>query len=176
VNELIEHYQLTPHPEGGYFRETYRGAKVPGTNRSASTAIYYLLPEGQRSTLHRIGADEVWHFYRGDPLLVVELQPGGPAKITRLGPDHRKGEQLQHVVPAGTWFGAMPAPGSPLAQPDSGTLDRRSEPRKGYSLVGCTVAPGFEFSDFELGDRDRLLSQFSECEEAVLSLTPPSAS
>src|SRR6476660_1169943 len=77
VNELIAHYQLSPHPEGGYFRETYRaGAKIPGTQRSLSTAIYYLLPAGQRSRLHKIGADEVWHFYRGDPLLVVELQAG----------------------------------------------------------------------------------------------------
>jgi hypothetical protein len=159
VRELIAHYQLSPHPEGGYFRETYRAeAKVPGTNRSLSTAIYYLLPAGQRSLLHKIGADELWHFYLGDPLLVIELQPGGPAKITRLGPDHSRGELLQHVVPAGTWFGAMPAPGSK------------------YSFVGCTVSPGFEFSDFELGDRDRLLSQFSECREAVLSLTPSTSS
>lgn len=159
MNELIAHYQLSPHPEGGYFKETYRAEKtLPGTARSLSTAIYYLLPAGQRSLLHRIGADEVWHFYLGDPLLVIELQAGAPAKVTRLGPDHRKGEQLQHVVPAGTWFGAMPAPGST------------------FSFVGCTVSPGFEFSDFELGDRERLLSQFSECKEAVLSLTQPSAS
>jgi hypothetical protein len=159
VHELIEHYRLSPHPEGGYFRETYRaGAMVPGTTRSLSTAIYYLLPAGQRSLLHKIGADEVWHFYLGDPLLVVELQPLGPAKITRLGPDHRNGEQLQHVVPAGTWFGAMPAPASK------------------FSFVGCTVSPGFEFSDFQLGTRDELLSQFSECREAVLSLTQPSSS
>lgn len=159
MNELIAHYQLSPHPEGGYFRETYRAeAKLPGTARSLSTAIYYLLPAGERSLLHRIGADEVWHFYRGDPLLVIELRAGGPPKVTRLGADHRKGEQLQHVVPAGTWFGAMPAPGSQ------------------FSLVGCTVSPGFEFSDFELGQREALLSQFSECKEAVLSLTSPSSS
>jgi uncharacterized protein len=154
VNELISQYQLIPHPEGGYFRETYRArATLPGTGRSLSTAIYYLLPEGQRSLLHRIGADEVWHFYLGDPLLVIELQPEGPAKVTRLGRDPGKGELLQHVVPAGTWFGSMPAPGSK------------------FSFVGCTVAPGFEFSDFELGEREALLTQFSEARDHVLALT-----
>ena len=165
MNELIAHYQLTPHPEGGYFRETHRaGAKIPGTNRSVLTAIYYLLPQGQRSALHRLDADELWHFYRGNPLLVIELQPGGPAKITRLGADHRNGEQLQHVVPAGTWFGALPdrSPASSGPGALAGTE---------YSLVGCTVAPGFEFSHFELGKRDELLSQFSESRELILALT-----
>lgn len=152
MDQLIADYQLSPHPEGGYFRETYRSAaKVPGTTRSLSTAIYYLLPAGERSLLHRISADEVWHFYLGDPLLVVELQPRGPAKVTRLGRGH--GELLQHVVPAGTWFGAMPAMGS------------------AYSLVGCTVSPGFEFEDFELGQRADLLRQFPESRESIETLT-----
>ncbi len=152
MDQLISDYQLAPHPEGGYFRETYRSKQtLPGTGRSLSTAIYYLLPAGQRSLLHRIGADEVWHFYRGDPLLVVELQPGAAAKVTRLG--RERGELLQHVVPAGTWFGSLPAPGSR------------------YSLVGCTVSPGFEFSDFELGKRDALLAQFPEAREHVEALT-----
>ncbi|MDP2273989.1 MAG: cupin domain-containing protein [Archangium sp.] len=152
MDQLIADYQLTPHPEGGYFRETYRSKQtLAGSGRSLSTAIYYLLPAGQRSLLHRIGADEVWHFYRGDPLLVIELQPGAAAKVTRLGCE--RGELLQYVVPAGTWFGALPAPGSR------------------YSLVGCTVSPGFEFSDFELGKRDALLAQFPEAREHVEALT-----
>ena len=152
VEHLITDYQLVPHPEGGYFRETYRAAAtVPGAGRSLSTAIYYLLPAGQRSRLHRIDADEVWHFYRGDPLLVIELQPGAPAKVTRLG--RERGEHLQHVVPAGTWFGAMPAPGS------------------AFSLVGCTVSPGFEFSTFELGGRGELLAQFPQARELIEQLT-----
>lgn len=154
VQHLISQYQLEPHPEGGYFRETYRSAaRLAGTTRSLSTAIYYLLPAGQRSLLHRIGADEVWHFYLGDPLLVIELQPGAEAKVTRLGREHSRGETLQHVVPAGTWFGAMPAPGS------------------AYSLVGCTVAPGFEFSDFELAERAALLAQFPGARASIEQLT-----
>lgn len=152
MDQLIADYQLAPHPEGGYFRETYRSKQtLAGSGRSLSTAIYYLLPAGQRSLLHRIGADEVWHFYRGDPLLVIELQPGATAKVTRLG--CAQGELLQHVVPAGTWFGALPAPGSR------------------YSLVGCTVSPGFEFSDFELGQRDALLAQFPQARDHVEALT-----
>ena len=152
MEQLIAAYHLTPHPEGGYFRETYRSAAtLPGTTRSLCTAIYYLLPSGQRSLLHRIGADEVWHFYLGDPLLVVELQPHGAAKVTRLG--RGEGEQLQHVVPAGTWFGALPAMGS------------------AYSLVGCTVSPGFEFSDFEIGQRAELLRQFPGARESIEALT-----
>lgn len=154
MDQLIADYQLAPHPEGGYFRETYRAAAtISGSGRSLSTAIYYLLPQGQRSLLHRIGADEVWHFYLGDPLLVIELQPGAPAKVTRLGRERGRGETLQHVVPAGTWFGALPAPGS------------------AFSLVGCTVSPGFEFSDFELARRDALLPQFPDARDWVEQLT-----
>lgn len=154
MDQLIADYQLIQHPEGGYYRETYRSeATVPGTARRFSTAIYYLLPMGQRSLLHRIGADEVWHFYLGDPLLVIELQSGRPATVTRLGRERARGETLQHVVHAGTWFGAMPAEGSR------------------YSFVGCTVSPGFEFSDFALGDRDVLLSQFPEARVEIEALT-----
>lgn len=152
MKRLIADYQLMRHPEGGYFRETYRAqATLPNTTRSLCTAIYYLLPSGERSLLHRIDADELWHFYRGDPLLVVELQPHGPAKMTRLGA--APGEHLQHLVPAGTWFGALPAPGS------------------AYSLVGCTVSPGFEFSTFELGERAALLRQFPEARASIEALT-----
>jgi predicted cupin superfamily sugar epimerase len=150
VDELIRAYGLEPHPEGGWYRETYRStATLPGTDRGTSTAIYYLLAAGHRSCLHRIDADEVWHFYRGDALLVVELVPDGPARVTRLDPDHP-----QHVVPAGTWFGAVPAPGS------------------AWSLVGCTVAPAFEFAGFELGERPDLVRGFPQAAGWVEQLTP----
>ena len=150
MQHLIDEYGLLPHPEGGYYRETYRSpAKLAGTERSVSTAIYYLLPEGQRSSLHRIDADELWHFYRGEPLIIVELQPGAPAKLTRLSVD-----QPQHLVPAGTWFGSMPASGSP------------------WCFVGCTVSPGFEFAHFELGKRDALLSEFPLAKDLIVRLTP----
>jgi predicted cupin superfamily sugar epimerase len=149
MERLIAELNLAPHPEGGYFRETYRAqALLPGSARSVCTAILYLLGAGQRSTLHSIDADEVWHFYRGDPLEVVELVPGAPARVTRLSPTHP-----QHVVPAGTWFGARPAPGS------------------AWSLVGCTVSPGFEFSGFELGTREALLRAFPEAAADVEALT-----
>ncbi|MBL8914185.1 MAG: cupin domain-containing protein [Archangium sp.] len=146
VEALVSSLGLTPHPEGGFFRETYRApAKLAGTQRSVSTAILYLLGAGQRSKLHRIDADEVWHFHRGDPLEVIELEPSR-VKVTRLSADHP-----QHVVPAGVWFGARPT--------------------GGFSLVGCTVAPGFEFEHFELADRAALLAQFPHARDVIEALT-----
>lgn len=137
MDELIRDYDLRPHPEGGHYRETYRAeAVLPGTSRSVSTGIFFLLSRGERSRLHRIDADEMWHFYEGDPLLIVELPPGGGVRQTVLG--RERGQRLQHVVPAGVWFGALPAPGSR------------------YALVGCTVSPGFDFAGFELADREAL--------------------
>lgn len=154
--DLVERLNLLPHPEGGYFRETYRAAEniagnaLPsrfGGDRSASTAIYFLLETGQRSRLHRIQSDEVWHFYGGDPLMVVEIDRAGELKTTRLGGDLADGAVFQHVVPAGVWFGAAPA--------DDGRTGTA-----GYALVGCTVAPGFDFADFELADRTVLLAEY----------------
>lgn len=148
---IVKFLALAPHPEGGYFRETYRAAATlaPGAlpagfagPRAAATAIYYLLQAGQRSKLHRIKSDEVWHFYLGDPLVIVEIDPGGVLRETRLGIDFQAGSVPQHVVPAGSWFGAGPAEGSRFA------------------LVGCTVAPGFDFTDFELADPAALLAEF----------------
>ncbi len=151
VETLVRDLGLSPHPEGGFYKETYRAAAtLPGSSRSVSTAILYLLGKGQRSRLHRLDADEVWHFYRGGPLLVAELQRGGPAKVTRLS-----SEYPQHVVPAGTWFGSWPADGV------------------AWSLVGCTVSPGFEFSAFELGNRAALLAEFPAARAFVELLTAP---
>ncbi|NHK28006.1 cupin domain-containing protein [Parvularcula flava] len=137
-DRLIDRYDLQPHPEGGWFAETYRAGVTVDTlkgPRAASTAILFLLAAGNVSHLHRIASDEVWHFYEGGPLLVHELRDG-EVHVTRLSQDNP-----QHVVPAGTWFGARPA---------SGTA---------HSLVGCTVAPGFDFADFELADREALLGE-----------------
>jgi len=117
---------------------------------------YFLLPAGHVSRLHRIDADEGWHHYLGGALEVYELdesQPGAAAQVTRLGKDLSRGEVPQHVVAAGRWFGAAPAAGSP------------------YALVGCTVAPGFEFSHFELGGRSTLLARFPAAAELVTLLT-----
>jgi len=148
MERLIQRFALIPHPEGGWYRETYRAsATLPGTGRSVSTAILYLLAAGQRSRLHRIDADELWHFHDGDPLQVIELASGAPARVSVLS-----AEQPQHIVLAGTWFGAMPAPGSR------------------WTLCGCTVAPGFEFSRFELGDTARLLAEFPLAKPQILAL------
>jgi predicted cupin superfamily sugar epimerase len=158
AHHLIDRLGLLPHPEGGFYRETYRASlnlsaaslkpHFPG-DRHASTAIYYLLAHGDRSRFHRIRADEIWHFYLGDPLQVIELTENGGATVTLLGTDLAAGHVPQHVVPAGRWFGACPAPGS------------------AFSLVGCTVAPGFDFADFEMAKRDSLLRSYPQASDWI---------
>lgn len=125
ADEVVRHLALAPHPEGGYFRETFRDA-AREDGRAASTAIYYLLRAGERSRWHRVrDAAEVWHWYSGAPL---RLDIDGASH--RLGPDILAGEAPQAVVPAGSWQAA--------------------ESLGDWTLVGCTVAPGFEFSSFEM--------------------------
>jgi len=149
----IEHLRLAPHPEGGHFRETYRaaestaGAHLPnryGGPRVHATAIYFLLRAGEVSSLHRIKSDEIWHFHAGGPLVVFVIHPDGERWDLTLGPDPDHGQRLQAIVPAGAWFGAALGPGAP------------------YALVGCTVAPGFEFADFELADRHALVRRYPQ--------------
>lgn len=154
---LVEALDLAPHPEGGFYRETHRAAARDASGRAASTCIYFLLPAGHVSHLHRIDADEAWHLYLGGPLEIHELdpeRPAAPARVTRLGTDLARGEMPQHVVPGGRWFGAVPAPGA------------------AYALVGCTVAPGFEFERFELGERAALLANFPQARRTIEALTP----
>ncbi|KAI8471743.1 MAG: RmlC-like cupin domain-containing protein [Monoraphidium minutum] len=142
VADLVARLRLAPHPEGGFYAETFRDAAEVG-GRSASTAILYLLPRGAKSKLHRLDASECWHAYLGGPITIVQLHPGEAAPRTVvLGRDLAAGQVLQHVVPPGVWFGAAPCEGIE------------------YALVGCTVAPGFEFSTFEMGDKARLLGEF----------------
>ena len=139
--QLIRSLDLLPHPEGGHFRETYRAIETvptPRGPRAASTAILFLLAAGERSCWHRIRSDEAWHHHGGGGLVVYELCLAGSVRRTRLGLDLAAGERPQHVVPAGHWFAAEPAPASP------------------WSLVSCTVAPGFDFADFELARTDWL--------------------
>ena len=159
--DLVRALDLKPHPEGGWFRETYRASEtIPaaalprrfGGERSISTAIYFLLEAGQCSHLHRIQSDEVWHFYSGDPLLVVEIDTAGNLKTRRLG-SPAQGGTYQHVVPAGVWYGATLAEGGR------------------YALVGCTVAPGFDFSDFALADRARMLGEYPAHQDWIRRLT-----
>jgi len=158
--------ELIPHPEGGYFRETYRSpvtlelqalpAGYEGS-RSVSTAIYFLLKKGQFSALHRLRSDELWHFHAGGPLKVVVIDECGTGKEVLLGSCPENGESFQAVVPAGCWFGALPVEGA------------------SYSLVSCTVAPGFDFRDFELGDRDDLLERYPEHRKIIEQLTRAAA-
>lgn len=124
ADRLIALLDLKPHPEGGHFRETFRDAP-PGAGRAASTAIYFLLRKGEASRWHRVDAAEVWHFYRGAPL---ELRIGKDTYI--LGPDIDQAQAPQAVVPPHAWQAARSL--------------------GDYTLVGCTVAPGFEFSKFEM--------------------------
>ena len=157
----INHLQLTQHPEGGFYKETYRAAeKISGASlperfsgdRNFSTSIYFLLRSQDRSMFHKIKSDELWHYHAGSNLNIYILDEG--KLITKvLGPDLEKGESLQVVIPANVWFGAK------VVQPD------------GYTLSGCTVAPGFDFADFELADRDQLLSHFPDQAEIIRMLT-----
>ncbi len=148
--ELIARLQLEPHPEGGHFRETFRSAQRIDGGLSASTAIWYLLEGGDFSSWHRVSSDEVWHHYDGAPLVLWMLTEEGLER-TVLGRDWDAGERPQAVVPAGVWQAA--------------------EPLGAFALCGCTVAPGFEFADFELGTRAQLLKQFPSQDEAIRRLT-----
>jgi predicted cupin superfamily sugar epimerase len=152
VQRLISSLELQPHPEGGYYKETYRSAANIG-DRSLSTAIYFLLPAGQRSHLHRIKSDELWHYHLGGPLIVTQISPAGKVEEIRIGPDVEAGQKLQHAVPAGYWFGSRPADGTE------------------FTVVGCTVAPGFDFADFEMGKRADLLREFPAARSAIERLT-----
>jgi uncharacterized protein len=162
AEQLIRVLDLKPHPEGGYYRETYRceesisHASLPSRfhgDRQYSTAIYYLLPAGAVSRLHRIASDEVWHFYLGGPFTVVELRPDGSTDHVLLGPDVMGGQRLQHTVKAGTWFGAYPNPGTD------------------YALVGCTVAPGFDFAELNMGNRQELVAKYPREKQTIHRLT-----
>jgi predicted cupin superfamily sugar epimerase len=154
VTDLIASLQLAPHPEGGYYRETYRSSVASGSPaRALSTAIYYLLLPDTFSELHRLSADEIFHFYLGQTVELLQLFPNGSSSVTRLGQDLATGEQLQVVVKAGVWFGAKLADGG------------------GFALMGTTVAPGFDFADYERGDRAELSVRYPDCAELIESLT-----
>jgi len=132
--EIIRLLDLKPHPEGGHFREAFRDARTDKDDRAASTAIYFLLARGERSHWHRIDAVEIWHFYAGSALtLEIVLDEAGPIERITLGPDLARGQRPQAAVPAQAWQAAQSL--------------------GDWTLVGCTVAPGFEFSAFELAPK-----------------------
>ncbi len=144
---LVSQYQLLPHPEGGYYKETYRSNAIIqkealpkgfSGDRNCSTAIYFLLEQVNFSAFHRIKSDECWHFYAGQTLLIYVIEPNGNCYTIKLGSDIENGEVFQSFVPANSWFASEPARNS------------------SYCFVGCTVSPGFDFVDFELAKKNEL--------------------
>jgi predicted cupin superfamily sugar epimerase len=164
ADELIALLDLRPLPlEGGHFRETYRSADVLpaavlpsryGRDKAAGTAIYYLLTPDTCSALHRLPTDEVFHFYLGDPVQMLQLHPDGHGDIRIMGPDLRAGQRPQAVVPRGAWQGSYLLSGG------------------AFALLGTTMAPGFDFTDYEAGDRVALTRQYPDFSDLIHRLTP----
>ncbi len=163
ADEIIALLNLKRHPkEGGFYSETYRAEETipPGvlparypSQRSVSTCIYYLLTTGTFSAIHRLQSDEIFHFYLGDPVEMLQLRPDGAGQTVVLGPDLRLGMTPQIVVPRGVWQGSRLVAGGKFA------------------LLGCTVAPGFDFADYEHGRRDDLMAAYPEFRENIVALT-----
>jgi len=159
--ELVSQYNLLPHPEGGWYKENYRSNEIVHGNalpsrfsgdRAFSTAIYFLLETGNFSAFHRIKSDECWHFYAGDPLDLYIIHENGTLEHVIIGNHLDNNEHFQYVVPAGCWFASRPAKES------------------AFSFLGCTVSPGFDFQDFELADKARLISWFPQHASLIESL------
>lgn len=147
ADDIIAHLRLTPHPEGGYYRETFRDPVTDAHGRAASTAILFLLKAGQRSRWHRVlDAVEIWHWHAGSPLELGIAAPGGPARRVTLGPDLAAGATPQAVVPAGYWQQACVLPEACNESVPKACNRSAGE----FTLVGCTVAPGFLFERFEM--------------------------
>jgi predicted cupin superfamily sugar epimerase len=158
----IEKLHLQPHPEGGYYRETFVGSDMIkaeglpikyGGPRKTYTVIYYLLQNDQISHFHRLKSDEIFVFYDGCPLILHLIDESGCYRQEGLGHDENGEISFHRVIKAGTWFGAAVSDAA------------------GFSLVGCMVAPGFEFDDFELGKRQELLTRYPQHEEIIKKLT-----
>jgi len=158
----IEKLNLLKHPEGGYFREIYRShelidaASLPlryGGKRAFSTSIYFLLKSGEFSAFHRLKSDEIWHFYYGSPLILYMINNNGKLLKQLLGNNPDKNEHLQIVIEKGNWFAAS------VMKPAS------------YSLMACSVSPGFDFLDFELAKKDELLKEYPQYYEVIVNYT-----
>jgi predicted cupin superfamily sugar epimerase len=158
----IEKLELKRHPEGGYFRETYRSHEVISKqalperfngDRVFSTCIYFLLNKNEYSAFHTVQQDEVWHFYEGSSLTIHIINQKGDYCPVKLGKDIENGESFQAIVRAGCWFAAA------------------VNNQEAYSLVGCTVAPGFDFADFEMAERNRLVDKYPEHRKLIEKYT-----
>ncbi len=163
AEQIIEFFKMKPLPqEGGFYVETYRAeekikkAALPvnvSGNRNISTAILYLLTADTFSALHRLESDEIFHFYLGDPVTMLQLRPDGSTEIITLGSDVLDGRKIQVIVPKNTWQGAFINPGGKFA------------------LLGCTVAPGFDPDDYRQANREELLKQYPSRKDLILRLT-----
>lgn len=162
IKDIVDALDLKPHPEGGFYKETYRsqgeinldalGEQYSG-KRNYSTCIYFMLTSGNFSAFHRIKQDEIWHFYEGSPISLHTISKEGNYQKNKIGNNLDKGEVPQYVVPGGDWFAA------------------EVEEKDSYALVGCTVSPGFDFDDFELTPREELLSKFPQHQDIIKRLT-----
>ncbi len=165
AHQIITLLDLKPLPlEGGYYRETYRSdilvpsGALPGRDespRACSTAIYYLLTPSVFSALHRLPSDEMYHFYYGDAVEMLQLSPSGTGRVVIIGNDLTRNQQPQMLIPRGVWQGSRLLPGG------------------SYALMGTTVAPGFEFTDFEAGGRTELIQEYPEFRDHITALTRP---
>ncbi|MBO6534628.1 MAG: cupin domain-containing protein [Balneolaceae bacterium] len=162
IEFIVNHLELRPHPEGGFYKESYRSegsisaeelGKTFNGARNYATGIYFLLTAGNFSAFHRIKQDEMWHFYEGDPLRVHMIDASGNYSYQDIGLDFAQNQRPQIVVPAGVWFASEVVDGG------------------NYSLVGCTVSPGFDFEDFELAKRERLVEDYPMHKQVIEQLT-----
>jgi len=160
--ELINTLELIPHPEGGYYKETYRSEgrisnsvlpKDYSGDRSYSTGIYFMLTADTFSAFHKINQDEMWHFYDGSPIELHMISETGAYSCVHIGRDIENGEHLQYVVPGGVWFAS------------------RVKDNAEYSLLGCTVSPGFDFADFILPNTTEMTKMFPQHAEIIGELT-----
>ena len=162
VNLLVESLEMNPHPEGGFYKEVYRSGNVISKealgndfsgDRSYCTSIYFLLTSANFSGFHRIKQDEIWNFYEGSPLLIHVIDKEGKYTCKEIGMNPKEDLFPQFVVPAGAWFAS--------------SVKNKND----YSFVGCTVAPGFDFEDFELADRISLSKEYPQHKEIITQLT-----
>lgn len=162
IQKIIEKLKLLPHPEGGYYKETYRSSGLIQSEnlghafteaRNYATSIYFMLTSDTFSAFHKINQDEIWHFYDGSPILLHVISDSGNHTQQIIGKDLFNGQNPQIVVPANHWFAA--------------TVINKND----YSLVGCGVSPGFDFKDFTLPTREQLLQKFPQHEEIITALT-----
>lgn len=183
ASEVVFSLNLKAHPEGGFYSETFRDSSITlsrsqlpsqyKVDRPVSTSIYFLLPSGSVSHLHRIPCAETWHFYMGDPLTVFELGGDGKVKLTVLGTDLEAGQRPQYTVPPNVWFGSFPTRDIDAYSSDGSSLVKAPtrDPETHYSLVGCTCAPAFQFEDFELASSSNILALAPHVEPFIRYLT-----